>query len=291
MTSTLSITVGVDAEPASRLAVDWAIRQASRRPARITLVTAFDMILDAPLVEEARLEAERIRIREAVPGAEVEIAVADGSIPEILTRYADRSDLLVIGSHRTRHYRSVVAGDLPARTAQHAHCPVVVVPDDWTPHDGAVLVGLEDDASSDAALDRAAEFAVAAGRELRILHAWMRPDPASDPVSLYLRVPVDLRDEHRAHVAAAAERLRRLHPGLPIVEELYEGSTANGLVAVAPTAELVVIGSHRRGALAGFLRGSVGRELLHYCATPVCIVPGTNGSAGVAHAEPDGAFA
>lgn len=291
MTRTLRITVGVDAEAPSRLAVDWAIHQATIRPVAITLLTSFDMILDAPLAEEAHLGFERARILADAPGTEVETLVAEGSIPEILSRYADSSDLLVIGSHRTRHYRSVLSGDLPARIAQHAHCPVVIVPDDWTPRDGAVVVGLEDDGSSAAALERAARFAVDAGRELRILHAWMRPDPPSDPVSLYLRVPADLHDEHHAHLAEAARALREAHPGLVIVEELYEGSTSNGLIAVAANAELVVIGSHRRGPLAGFLHGSVGRELLHYCATPLCVVPSPPEGAPVVPAEPDEAFA
>jgi nucleotide-binding universal stress UspA family protein len=291
MTRTLRITVGVDAEAPSRLAVDWAIHQAITRPVAITLLTSFDMIIDAPLAEEAQLALERERILAAAPGTEVETLVAEGSIPEILSRYADASDVLVIGSHRTRHYRSVLSGDLPARVAQHAHGPVVVVPDDWSPRDGAVVVGLEDDGSSAAALERAAQFALDAGRELRILHAWMRPDPPSDPVSLYLRVPADLHDEHRAHLADAARAVRAAHPGLAVVEELYEGSTSNGLIAVAASAELVVIGSHRRGALAGFLQGSVGRELLHYCTTPVCIVPSPPDGSPVVPTEPDEAFA
>jgi nucleotide-binding universal stress UspA family protein len=177
MTRRFRITVGVDAQRASRHAVDWAIRQAIGRPTEITLVTAFDTILVAPLEEEAHLKFERARIAASAPDTIVDTLVDVGRIEDILFRYAERSDLLVIGSHRTRHYRSVLAGDLPARVARHARCPVVIVPDDWAPRDGAVVVGLEDDASSDAALRRAAEFAADSGQELRILHAWLRPNP------------------------------------------------------------------------------------------------------------------
>jgi len=291
MTRTLRITVGVDAEPASRLAVDWTILQAVRQPVVITLLTSFDLMIDAPLDEEAHLAFERARILAAAPGTPVETLVAEGSIPEILERYADQSDLLVIGSHRTRHYRSVVSGDLPNRIAQRSSCPVVVVPDDWSPRNGAIVVGLEDDGSSASALERAAEFALAAGRELRLLHAWMRPVPPTDPVSLYLEVPLDLRDEHRAHLAEAADALRATHPSLSVVEDLYEGSAANGLIAIAESAELVVVGSHRRGAVAGFLHGSVARELVHYCRTPLCVVPSASVDVAAVPAEPDDAFA
>ncbi|WP_395638360.1 universal stress protein [Pseudolysinimonas sp.] len=273
MVGTLDITVGVDAEGASRLAVDWAIRQAMSRPVRLTLLTAFDLILVSPLDEEEHLERERARVLAAAPGTPVETLVAEGSITEILSRYEKDADLLVIGSHRTRHYRSVLSGDLPARVVRDATCPVVVVPDDWTPRDGAVLVGLEDDASSDAALLSAARFAAESGSELRILHAWMRPDPPSDPVNFYVKVPKELQDAHRRHLDVAVRGVQERFPELTIRADLYEGSVVNGLMAVAESAELVVIGSHRRGAVAGFLLGSVGRELLHHCSAPLCVVP------------------
>jgi len=275
MTPTLRITVGVDAERASAHAVDWAIRQALGRPVHITLVTAADTAFAAPVEEEAHLESARARIAESAPGTPVETFVGNGPALDILLRHAERSDLLVIGSHRTRHYQSVLSGDLPARVARHAQGPVVIVPDDWTPRDGAIVVGLDEDASSSAAVRRAAEFARDSDRELRILHAWLRPDPPGDPVRFYLRVPTELRDAHASHLARAAGALRRRFPGLPIREDLYEGRAENGLLALAASAELVVLGSHRRGALTGFVLGSVGRDLLHRSTAPLCIVPST----------------
>lgn len=273
MTRTLRITVGLDAEHASTRALDWAIEQAASRPVHLTLVTAFDALFAAPVDEAARLEVARARIADSAPGTPVETEVANGPVVATLLHYAERSDLLVIGSHRTRHQLSMLAGDLPARVARHARCPVVVVPDDWTPRDGAVLVGLDDDASSRAAVRHAAEFAHDSGLELRILHAWRRPDPPSDPVRFYGRVPHDLRDAHARRLAGVASVLRRRFPGLRIREDLYEGDPANGLRILGESARLVVIGSHRRGALAGFVLGSVGRELMHSSSAPLCIVP------------------
>lgn len=277
MTRTLRITVGLDDERASTLALDWAIEQATSRSVHLTLVTAFDALLATPVDEEARLESARARIADSAPGTPVETDVANGPALATLLRYAERSDLLVIGSHRTRHYRSVLSGDLPARVARHAACPVVVVPDDWTPREGPVVVGLDDDASSRAAIRRAAEFALDSGDELRILHAWMRPQPASDPVRFYGWAPKDLRDAHARRLAQAAHVLRRRYPQLRIREDLYEGVAVNGLRILAESARLVVIGSHRRGALAGFVLGSVGRELMHSSSAPLCIVPARRG--------------
>jgi nucleotide-binding universal stress UspA family protein len=108
-------------------------------------------------------------------------------------------------------------------------------------------------------------------------------------VSFYLRVPADLRDDHRGHLARAARRLRRRFPALTIREDLYEGRPSNGLSALAASAELVVIGSHRRGAIAGLLVGSVGRDLLHHCATPLCVVPSRREVPAPARAQLDAA--
>lgn len=288
MTHPLKITVGLDSEPASRRAVDWAIRQAVTQPSQITLLTAADPVKASSRDQQAQLETERARIEASAPGTPVETALVEGPIDDILSRSARHSDLLVIGSPRTRHRRSVLAGDVAARVARHPRCPVVIVPDDWEFRDGAVVVGLEDDSSSDSALRRAAAFARASGQELRILHAWMRPAPPSDPGNLYLKLPEDLHDVHRGHLTQAAYALRQRFPELTVREDLYEGRASNGLLALAATAELVVIGSHRRGAIAGFLLGSVGRDLLHYCTTPLCVVPSKNEVPASAPGEPAG---
>jgi len=273
MTTPMRITVGVDAEEASAIAVDWAIRQARRTPVALTLLTAIDMLLDVATDAGQHLEREAERVRAEAPGTEVATAVVEGSIHQTLRTYSERSDLLVIGSHRSRHWRSVLSGNLPARVASTAGCPVVVVPDDWQAREGRVLVGLDDDTSSDDALDWAAATAEASGCELEILHGWMRPDPPTDPVSLYLSAPPELKQAHRETLSAAAERIRADHPKLRVRETLFDGPPASGLSIEARAAELVVIGSHRRGPLVGIVLGSVARELLRFADAPVCVVP------------------
>jgi nucleotide-binding universal stress UspA family protein len=273
MTETLSITVGVDAEDASRVAVAWAVATARSLPARLTLLSAFDMLLVAPVDEEERVQGEARRVERLLPGTPVEPVVVEGSIHETLRTYSEHSDLLVIGSHRSRRWRSVLSGNLPARMAGISGCPIVVVPDDWRPRPGRIVVGLAEDGSSEAALGWAAEFAVATGRELEILHAWMRPDPPSDPVSLYLGTPAEWEPAHREHLAAAAARVRGLQPGLTVVETLVEAPAARALADSGRTAELLVIGSHRRGPVAGLFFGSVAQDLVRSADTALCVVP------------------
>ena len=63
----------------------------------------------------------------------------------------------------------------------------------------------------------------------------------------------------------AAEELKSLHPNWSISSEGYSGSPANELVHRAETwgAELMVVGSHGRGAMGRFLLGSVSQQILH----------------------------
>lgn len=250
------ITIGVDAGKAASAAVDWVIHWHRAQHAQITLVRAFDYLVEEVDVDAALLESEAARIRAAVPGAVVDTAMADGSVPGVLERRSRETDLLVVGSHRSRHVRSVLTGRLPLRIAEHAACPVVVVPDDWQHRPGSVVVGLGDDGSSDAAITFAAAEAADLGVELRVLHAWSPPSSRSD---------------HGNHLAEAARRAQTLGP--VVLEHLHEGAAGDAMVALAGDAELAVIGTHRTGPIGELLVGSTAASLIRDSRTPVCVVP------------------
>jgi nucleotide-binding universal stress UspA family protein len=67
----------------------------------------------------------------------------------------------------------------------------------------------------------------------------------------------------------AAER------GVPFATEVVAGRPADEIVAYADSigADLIVIGSRGRGAVAGALLGSVSRDVLRESRTPVVVVP------------------
>jgi nucleotide-binding universal stress UspA family protein len=264
------ITIGVDPGGAASTAVDWVIGWHRAQHAQITLVTAFDYLVDEVDVDEEVLEREARRIREALPGAQVETAMADGSVPGVLERSSREADLLVVGSHRTRHARSVLTGRLPLRIAEHAACPVVVVPDDWQPRSGSIVVGLGDDESSDAAVAFAAVQAADLGIELRVLHAWSPPSSSAELPSLVLD-PAELGAAHAARLAEIARRLRA--QGAMVHESLHEGAAGFALVALAADAALVVVGTHRTGPIGELLVGSTAATLIRESRTPVCVVP------------------
>jgi nucleotide-binding universal stress UspA family protein len=264
------ISIGVDSGGAASTAVDWVIGWHRAVQAQITLVTAFDYLVDEIDIDVEILEREAARLRAALPGASVEIAMADGSVPGVLERSSHDADLLVVGSHRTRHARSVLTGRLPLRIAEHAACPAVVVPHDWQPRSGSIVVGLGDDESSDAAVAFAAEQAADLGVELRVLHAWSPPSSSAELPGLVLD-PDELRATHGDRLAEVAARLRER--GVAVRESLHEGAAGFALVALAAEAALVVVGTHRTGPIGELLVGSTAASLIRDSRTPVCVVP------------------
>ncbi|MBN9605365.1 MAG: universal stress protein [Actinomycetales bacterium] len=279
MSEEWSIVVGIDEEPASRLALDWAIDLAHGRPVRLRLVHAVDVLMPESADAERILAEAAHRVEETAPGCPMDTVVADGPIPDALLRHAEGADLLVIGSHRTRRWRSILTGDVPGRMARAERCAVVVVPDDWAPHPGGdVVVGVADDDSSREAIERAAEFAEVDGAALRLVHGWspiLPGDPALPP-------PVDLETLHRDRLDDALDAVRGGHPDLRVHGALLPGDAAHGLIQASRTPELIVVGSHRHGVLAGALLGSVARRLLRESRTPLCIVPAGPDDAGAA---------
>lgn len=269
----MEIVIGVDQERPSLVAVDWLAGQEFARDAHIRVVTAFDLLVSDPVDDAELLESTAARLRGALPDATIETRLVDRGIPQTLREQAEGADLLVVGSHRSRHTMSELAGALPRRIAESAPCPVVVVPDDWDHRGDRIVAGVADDESSDDALEFAARLAERSGAPLRLVHLWQRPVPATDPVGLYLDVPVDLREAHRERLAEVARDVGRRHPDVDLEEQLHEGSSRSAFVPLGRVASLVVLGSHRHGPIAAWLLGSTVRSALADCRTPVCVVP------------------
>ena len=269
-----SIVVGVDSEAPSTLAARWAALRAASRGSTIELVTAIDELADDPLEVAERLRAVTTAVLEVSPGLQVTTAVIEGSIRNVLMQRAETADLLVLGFHRSRPIRSLLTGEVALAIAAESVCPTVVVPEDWDEKDarGPVLVGMEVDGSSDAALEFAATEALD-GRELHLVHAWRLPPSSVDAVeALIVERPQDIA-WHRKLLAEAADGLRDAFPGVAVREQLTESFPAAALIQEARRCSLVVVGSHGRGELGSLLLGSTARDVMRNTATPVCVVP------------------
>ena len=259
-----NITVGLDDEAASQTAVNWVIDRARTKRVRVRLVTAFDMLASNPIADQQRLALTGRRILDAAPGTVVETVLADRSIMEELVEQSASADLLVIGSHPHQRLRSALTGSFPVNLAARSHCAIVIVPDDWTARDGAIVVGIAADHSSDAAAMFAAREAVEQNRVLEVVHAW-EPWKAART----RRTHVERADV----LETALDRIIAAFPNVEVRGVLVEADPSDGIVASTRTAHLAVLGTHRLGAVTGLLLGSTGQRVMHQAAVALCIVP------------------
>jgi nucleotide-binding universal stress UspA family protein len=136
------IVVGVDGSEGCRRAVDWAYDEAVRQDASLEVVTAWEMPVIPPALAPATLSqfdeiepATRKMVDELLEdvigsrtGVDVRATVVEGAPARVLLDVAKGADLLVVGSRGLGGFGSLLLGSVSQRCAQHATCPIVIVP-------------------------------------------------------------------------------------------------------------------------------------------------------------------
>lgn len=142
------IIVGADGSEHSRLALDWAMREAALRQVPLTVITvlpvpvrpATEIYWPVPEFPGGRAASERkaaenlremvdkvaSETRENVPG--ITVTAITGDPAEELVRAARDADMLVVGSRGSGGFSRLVMGSVSNKVAHHAGCPVVIVP-------------------------------------------------------------------------------------------------------------------------------------------------------------------
>ncbi|MFK0290517.1 universal stress protein [Streptomyces sp. NPDC090442] len=134
--------------------------------------------------------------------------------------------------------------------------------------DGPVVVGLDGTGNSAPAVRWGVAEATARKLPLHLLHSW---SAAHWPAAL-AREETDLR-RHGTEVLVRAEAVvEELHPGMHVVPELVGEEAPDALAERSGTASLLVLGSRRHDAIAGFLLGSVSLRVLGRAECPVVTV-------------------
>ena len=222
---------------------------------------------------------------------------------------ASRSaDLVVVGSRGRGRILSGLLGSTSYAVAAHAACPVVIVrapaggdtgdtgdtvdtghiddlenlprpnrPDATHP----VLVGSDDSAPSDRAVDAAAETAAAAGARLHIVriaerlhtNTWTVVEAgAGDQADEGGPDPHTTQAGVEESLDKIAQRVRGAHPSLEVTTEAALGEPGETLSEMGKDAGLVVVGSRGRGGFTGMLLGSVSHRVIHDAVCPVMVV-------------------
>jgi nucleotide-binding universal stress UspA family protein len=139
-------------------------------------------------------------------------------------------------------------------------------------NDMEIVIGLEDDPPSTAALRWAVEQAMRTGARLRVVHVW------TPPMAEMFSPRASVRQAHQQDVRArVTHTVNRVLEDMSVrtnwVLELVEGSPGPMLLHCAQSAELLVLGTPEDGH-PGAGTSSVGHYVLSHAVCPVVAVPG-----------------
>lgn len=285
------VVVGVDRSAGARDAVAWAADLASVWGSVLHLVHAvpgepvttgslpwLDALLDtAQRAGGARPRAELLR----------------GDPVEALTERGADARLLVLGSYGEGARAGMLAGTAALALVGHGACPVAVVrgrsPQVPPPSTGPVLVGVDGSPAGRAALDLAAEIAVALGAPLVAVHTWT--DVTSGPSGTVRRPEAHavLAAEGAAHLDAELATTTAAHPALAVERHVVEDTPLRALLDRADGARLLVVGNRGPDRRTGMLGGSTSRALVEFAACTVVVTTPTAAAGAGPVAHPAGA--
>lgn len=139
-----SVVVGVDGSPGSRVALEYALDEATRRNALLRVVSAVTLpvfwgetvpvhvpppseILGETRKEALRFVDEVVAARSGAGASAIRVEVGVGRAGELLVDAADGAELLVVGHRGRGSVASVLLGSVGLYCVLHARCSVTVV--------------------------------------------------------------------------------------------------------------------------------------------------------------------
>ncbi|GAA0262264.1 universal stress protein [Saccharothrix mutabilis subsp. mutabilis] len=279
MTTTRTVTVGVDGSDSALDAVRWAAEEVRLRGGRLRLVHAESPLFDAPDLERrvrtALREASWRVVREAAevvdPLVELEVHVEVGGPAQVLAAESAHAGLLVLGTRGLGGFASLAVGSTAIAVTSHAACPVVVVRGDKPNRPGPVVVGVHGDPHSVPVLAKAFAEASARGVGVVAVHTWH--PVVGDVVALSAGIDLAEYDAlHGGRLARLVSPWRTKYRDVPVELVVDRGSASTVLLERAEDAALVVVGGRGRNSLTGLLLGSTSHALLHHAPCPVMVV-------------------
>jgi len=146
-----------------------------------------------------------------------------------------------------------------------------------------ILLAIDGSSASDRAIELVAATAWPAGSHVLLIHV------ADGLIGVYAGMPGVVVSTEAIEADIEADRERRqkfldeagarlVAPERSLATQIIEGRPASSIVdaARAAQADLIVLGSHGRGALGSAVLGSVAAEVVEYATTPVLVVRGAS---------------
>lgn len=273
------IVVGVDGSPSAVAAVRWAAHEAAIRKVPLSLIHISDESLSGDArrrCHSAQIVSAAMQVAKAGILRGVDLPIRSevfyaAPIPTLVDLSKD-AQMIVAGSRGRGLVSRLLLGSVSSALIHYGHCPVAVV-HEHTPADPLafsklpVLVGIDGSPTSELATSIAFDEACRRGVGLIAMHAWYDRDARGMP-------GLECPNRPSGPAEALAERLagrQERYPDVAVQRRVVFDRPARHLLDAAPSAQLVVVGSHGRGGFSAALLGSVSMAVAQAATVPVIV--------------------
>ncbi len=276
------ILVAFDGSESSKNALKQAIKLACSEGCWITVVSVVppyegDLSLTSvgnirkamrEPMEKALSEAEEIAKAER---AAIKTVCEEGEPYERIVDLAEGENfsLIVMGRRGLRPLERALIGSVTARVIGYSQVDVLVVPDGSSIGWNNILLTTDGSKYSNAARDRAINFAKAYGGELKVISV------VDVPSEFYAEAPKAVEDLIKK-AKGFVEDVKKIveASGIKATTFVGEGETFEAITNLAKKekADVIFMGSHGRTGIKRLLMGSVTEKVIGYAPCPVLIV-------------------
>ncbi|HWU10590.1 MAG TPA: universal stress protein [Streptomyces sp.] len=282
------IIVGIDGTSDSLIAAGWAAGEAWRHRTPLVLLhghvpreRSSHPLLVGHTGHERRAARQLLDdalawVREHHEDVEVSAELMVQPEAELLVERSRQAQMIVLGSRRPGPVTGFFLRSVGLRVLSRSACPVVMIRGGTAScrsQDGEIVAGVPREEEAGAVLDFAFRAAAARGAPLRAARAWHLPAVLVHEPELLnpSRKGAELEEVQRHDLANQLAPWRERHPQVTVVEHVESGPTSEMLVALAASAQLLVVG-RRAGPRSRYV-GHVAHATLHFADAPIALVP------------------